>query len=91
MASCMLSDTEGFRRLTAAGPARTMETTGIPGNGAIAHGRVAEKRTKACGGKAMQYKGIRKVLEGKFITRYDVEYVTAEGHPKTYEIGRAHV
>lgn len=34
----------------------------------------------------MQYKGIRKVLEGKFITRYDVEYVTAEGHPKTYEI-----
>ena len=34
----------------------------------------------------MQYKGIRKVLEGKFITRYDVEYVTAEGHSKTYEI-----
>ena len=34
----------------------------------------------------MQYKGIRKVLEGKFITRYNVEYVTAEGHPKTYEI-----
>ena len=34
----------------------------------------------------MQYKGIQKVLEGKFITRYDVEYVTAEGHPKTYEI-----
>ena len=34
----------------------------------------------------MEYKGIRKVHEGKFITRYDVEYVTAEGHPKTYEI-----
>ena len=34
----------------------------------------------------MQYKGIQKVLEGKFITRYNVEYVTAEGHPKTYEI-----
>lgn len=34
----------------------------------------------------MKYQRIRKVLEGKFITRYDVDYVTAEGHPKTYEI-----
>ena len=34
----------------------------------------------------MQYRGIRKIHEGKFITRYDVDYVTAEGHPKTYEI-----
>ena len=34
----------------------------------------------------MQYKGIRKILEGGFITRYDVDYVTAEGNPKTYEI-----
>ena len=34
----------------------------------------------------MNYRGIRKVHEGKFITRYDVDYVTAEGHPKTYEI-----
>ena len=34
----------------------------------------------------MKYQGIRKVHEGKFITRYDVDYVTAEGHPKTYEI-----
>ena len=34
----------------------------------------------------MQYKGIRKIHEGRFITRYDVDYVTAEGHPKTYEI-----
>jgi len=34
----------------------------------------------------MQYKGIRKVLEGQFITRYDVDYVTEAGHPKTYEI-----
>ena len=34
----------------------------------------------------MKYKGIHKILEGKFITRYDVDYVTAEGHPKTYEI-----
>ena len=34
----------------------------------------------------MEYQGIRKILEGRFITRYDVEYVTAEGHPKTYEI-----
>jgi len=35
---------------------------------------------------SMNYKGIRKIHEGRFITRYDVEYVTAEGHEKTYEI-----
>ncbi len=35
---------------------------------------------------AMEYKGIRKILEGKFITRYDVTYVTARGNEKTYEI-----
>ena len=34
----------------------------------------------------MKYQSIRKILEGKFITRYDVDYVTAEGHGKTYEI-----
>ena len=34
----------------------------------------------------MKYQGIRKIHEGKFITRYDVDYVTAEGHGKTYEI-----
>ena len=34
----------------------------------------------------MKYLGIRKIHEGKFITRYDVDYMTAEGHPKTYEI-----
>ena len=34
----------------------------------------------------MECQGIRKVHEGKFITRYDVDYVTAEGNPKTYEI-----
>ena len=34
----------------------------------------------------MEYQGIRKVHEGKFITRYDVDYVTAEGNPKTYEM-----
>ena len=34
----------------------------------------------------MIFKGIRKQQEGRFITRYDVDYVTAEGHPKTYEI-----
>ena len=34
----------------------------------------------------MIYKGIRKIHEGRFITRYDVDYVTEEGHPKTYEI-----
>ena len=44
-----------------------------------------EKRD-AAEGTVMQYKGIRKVHEGKFITRYDVDYLTEEGHPKTYEI-----
>ena len=34
----------------------------------------------------MKFLGIRKIHEGKFITRYDVDYVTAEGHAKTYEI-----
>ncbi len=34
----------------------------------------------------MKYQGVRKIHEGKFITRYDVDYVTEEGHPKTYEI-----
>lgn len=34
----------------------------------------------------MEYQGIRKIHEGKFITRYDVDYITAEGNPKTYEI-----
>ena len=34
----------------------------------------------------MKYKGIRKILEGRYITRYDVDYETAEGRAKTYEI-----
>ena len=34
----------------------------------------------------MKYQGIRKIHEGKFITRYDVDYVTEEGNRKTYEI-----
>ena len=34
----------------------------------------------------MKYQGIRKIHEGRFITRYDVDYVTAEGRPKTYEM-----
>ena len=34
----------------------------------------------------MKYQRIQKILEGQFITRYDVEYITAEGRPKTYEI-----
>ena len=34
----------------------------------------------------MKYQGIRKIHEGRFITRYDVDYITAEGHGKTYEI-----
>ena len=34
----------------------------------------------------MKYQGIRKIHEGRFITRYDVDYITTEGNPKTYEI-----
>ena len=34
----------------------------------------------------MVFKGLRKIHEGKFITRYDVEYLTAEGNEKTYEM-----
>ena len=34
----------------------------------------------------MKYQGIRKIHEGRFITRYDVDYMTAQGHTKTYEI-----
>ena len=34
----------------------------------------------------MRYKGIRKIHEGGFITRYDVDYETEEGREKTYEI-----
>jgi len=34
----------------------------------------------------MKFRGIRKIHEGRFITRYDVDYLTAEGHEKTYEI-----
>ena len=34
----------------------------------------------------MKYQGIKKIHEGKFITRYDVDYITAEGRTKTYEI-----
>ena len=34
----------------------------------------------------MKYQGIKKIHEGKFITRYDVDYITAEGHAKTYEM-----
>ncbi len=34
----------------------------------------------------MKYQGIRKIHEGKFITRYDVDYVTTQGNIKTYEI-----
>ena len=34
----------------------------------------------------MLFKGIRKIHEGKFVTRYDVDYLTAEGNEKTYEM-----
>ena len=34
----------------------------------------------------MKFREIRKIHEGKFITRYDVDYITEEGHSKTYEM-----
>ncbi len=34
----------------------------------------------------MLFKGIRKIHEGKFVTRYDVDYLTAGGNEKTYEM-----
>ncbi len=34
----------------------------------------------------MKYEGIKKGDEGKFITRYDVNYRTEDGQPKVYEI-----
>ncbi|MBR2571706.1 MAG: NUDIX hydrolase [Clostridia bacterium] len=34
----------------------------------------------------MKFQGIRKIHESKFITRYDVDYVTDQGHKKAYEI-----
>lgn len=34
----------------------------------------------------MKFKGMKKVLEGRFITRYDLQYETADGQEKNYEI-----
>lgn len=34
----------------------------------------------------MEFKGIEKKEEGKFITRYDVEYETVDGQKKVYEM-----
>ncbi|MCR5237678.1 MAG: NUDIX hydrolase [Lachnospiraceae bacterium] len=34
----------------------------------------------------MKFNGIKKVQEGRFITRYDVSYTTSEGHEKIYEM-----
>ncbi len=34
----------------------------------------------------MEFKKIQKIHEGRYITRYDVDYLTAEGHKKTYEM-----
>ena len=34
----------------------------------------------------MKYQNIRKIHEGRFITRYDVDYLTAQGNTKTYEM-----
>ena len=34
----------------------------------------------------MKFKGMKKVLDGRFITRYDLQYETADGSEKNYEI-----
>ena len=34
----------------------------------------------------MKFKNIKKIHEGNFITRYNIEYETRSGHPKTYEM-----
>ena len=34
----------------------------------------------------MKYKGIKKIQEGRFISRYDIAYETEDGKPKTYEM-----
>ena len=34
----------------------------------------------------MKYKGMKKVNEGKFITRYDISYETVDGKKKIYEM-----
>lgn len=34
----------------------------------------------------MKFNGIKKIIEGKFITRYDVSYTTEKGHEKVYEM-----
>ena len=34
----------------------------------------------------MKFKGINKLGEGKFITRYDIDYETEDGKPKKYEM-----
>jgi ADP-ribose pyrophosphatase len=38
------------------------------------------------GGVFMKFKGIEKKEEGKFITRYDIDYETSDGKDKVYEI-----
>jgi ADP-ribose pyrophosphatase len=38
------------------------------------------------GGGNMEYRGIQKVHEGKFIIRYDVTYETKDGKTKVYEL-----
>ena len=34
----------------------------------------------------MKFKGVRKIHQGKFITRYDLEYETEDGNEKIYEM-----
>ena len=34
----------------------------------------------------MKFNGIKKIHEGRFITRYDVSYTTEQGHEKIYEM-----
>lgn len=34
----------------------------------------------------MKFKGMKKILDGRFISRYDLQYETADGKEKNYEI-----
>ncbi len=34
----------------------------------------------------MKFNGIKKIHDGKFITRYDISYITEQGHEKIYEM-----
>ena len=47
---------------------------------------VLQAMLAVCRGIKMEFKGITKREEGRFITRYDVEYETVDGKQKIYEM-----